>query len=101
MIVSNQQVSSVLNAYNLTANKAGVAYADTVRAGRQPVNDALSLSAVSKMQSVAYHALQKVSDTRADKVGPLKAQMVSGTVRVTPEQIAQKMLDRLLIDEFI
>jgi anti-sigma28 factor (negative regulator of flagellin synthesis) len=109
MIVSNQQVSDVLKLHTTKINRVGEGYSDAFKYERRPINDALSISDTSKAKSIAYQALQKTGDSpseaeaasRSDKLEVLKTQLAEGRFEVEPDQIAQKILDRLLIDEFI
>lgn len=101
MMVSSQQVNDVLNLQKIKTNKVNGGYIDAYKAERKPINDAITLSVTSKMQSVAYQALQNASDVRFDKIAPLRERIAAGAFDVTSEQIAQKMVDRLLIDEIV
>jgi anti-sigma28 factor (negative regulator of flagellin synthesis) len=100
MIISNQQVNTILKALGIPTQKPGGVPAGSVKTERRPVKDEVSISETGMMQSVAVQALKEAPDTRPEKVDPLRTQMGTGGIAVSDDQIAQKILDRLLIDEF-
>ena len=101
MIISNGQVNDILRMYDMRINKVSGSTVEVVKAGKRPGNDQLALSETSKMRSVAFNALIQVADVRPEKVEPIVQQIATGTYTVSEGEVADKIINRLLVDEFI
>ena len=56
-------------------------------------DDKFEISDTAKSYSTAKAAVAKASDVRMDKVADIKARMAMGTYNVSPEAIADKILE--------
>jgi len=102
MMVSKNQVSHVLQAY-LEKTGPSAAGIDSDGVGK-PVasrSDRVDLSAeVRKMQRYA-EVLSRTPDVRAGRVQELKAKVQSGAYHVSSKDIAEKIVNRAIVDELV
>ncbi|MFA9464526.1 MAG: flagellar biosynthesis anti-sigma factor FlgM [Velocimicrobium sp.] len=56
-------------------------------------SDALQLSQTGKDIQVAKQAVKDAPDVREDRVNAIKAELASGTYRVSAEDVAEKLAD--------
>lgn len=98
MIISRHQVVSVLRAYGLSqaesAEPVGAPGAPRQAAGRDRVEISAEAAAVQRLVAMA----RQLPDVRADRVAEIRERIASGTYQVDPEQVAERLLYRLLAD---
>jgi negative regulator of flagellin synthesis FlgM len=95
MIVSGQQVQKILQTQQTAPPKN--------RAGRADFDikaDKLELSSRAQELKKANDFVLKSPDVRADKIIELKKQINAGAYHRSGAEIAEKMVDRSLADEF-
>jgi flagellar biosynthesis anti-sigma factor FlgM len=98
MIISNQQVNSIIKAYGVQGSKKGlgVEYAKPVQRG-----DSLELSPRARELSKIQKAIADAPEVRSDVVTRIKASMDSGEYKVSSEAVAHRMLVRSLVDHIM
>lgn len=99
MIISKTQVQNLLKVYEKSfgSNKVG-----KVDAG-QPVakKDDVSISEASKLKQKVWQAVNQADDIRTEKVNQLKSQIDNGTYEVADKDVAQKMIERTVVDRLV
>ncbi|HHW54839.1 MAG: flagellar biosynthesis anti-sigma factor FlgM [bacterium] len=111
MIISHSQLQEVLKAYGSPlakgratekTNKTGAKGPEGPKKSGQPViEDRLSLSAEAREIQRVKELARQAPDVRREKVEEVKGQIEAGTYKVSGEEIAEKLLSRLLVDELI
>jgi len=95
MIISNQQVQSILSLQNSSLKKQ-IAPKEDVSSNKV---DTLELSGrMVEFQQVKDQVL-KSSEVRTDKIGNLKQQIQQGGYQISGTEIASKIISRSLVDE--
>lgn len=98
MIISRNQVAHVLRAYGLQppapAEPGGAAGGARRTAGRDRVELSPAAEAIRRWTRLA----QALPDQRPDRVAEVRQRLERGEYRVDPEQVAERMLYRLLVD---
>jgi flagellar biosynthesis anti-sigma factor FlgM len=95
MIVSSQQVQNAIKVQRHSQPKRKVSRIDS---GLKP--DKLELSNHAQELRRTTDLVLKSPDVRADKIDKLKKQIQAGGYHRTGAEIASKMVDRSLVDEF-
>lgn len=97
MIISRTQVQNLLKVYesNLGNSRTGKVEAS------QPVmkKDDVSISDASKLKQKVMQAVNQSPDIRTDRVEEIKDKLASGTSEVSDDDIAQKMMERAIVDD--
>jgi len=108
LIISHNQVESVINLYksgSFGKPKAKGRAEDTDKSIKQSAGassqDVLNLSEEAGEYRVAYRALAALPEIREEKVARLKQEIREGTYGVDGQAVAEKMIDRLLLDKLI
>ncbi|HBL35779.1 MAG TPA: flagellar biosynthesis anti-sigma factor FlgM [Firmicutes bacterium] len=98
MIISNQQVNSIIKAYDVANNQKNrtVQTTESVRRG-----DSLLLSPEAKELQLIQSNIAKTPDVRTDLVAKIKDSIDKGEYQVTSEQVAHCMLVRSLVDRIV
>lgn len=97
MIISSNQISSVVKAY--TSQKTAVrASGATPAAPRRGKDDAVELSPQARELARAYQALRDTPEVRQDLVQRLAAQVADGIYHVPAQDIAAKIIARRVAD---
>ncbi|TCL64805.1 FlgM family anti-sigma-28 factor [Hydrogenispora ethanolica] len=96
MIISNKQVQTVLQLNSCYHYSRRIAFADN---SSMPRADVLLLSNKVQELNLIKEQVLKSPDIRADKVSELKELIQDGRYHVTGDEIAQKMINRSLVDE--
>lgn len=100
MIISNQQIQYILKAYGQKpVNKPGTVKTGGTAAGEG--RDQAQLSPEAKALQSALAAVKEAPEVREEKVAELREAVRSGTYNVSAQEIADKMLGRLLVDELV
>ncbi|MDD2510712.1 MAG: flagellar biosynthesis anti-sigma factor FlgM [Syntrophomonas sp.] len=97
MIISKAQLLNVLKVYNKGDSKVEKAQAAkaAVRA------DELAISRESKVKQKAMQAARQAEDIRLDKVTELQEQISAGSYTLSDDEVAEKMIERVLVDRLI
>ena len=97
MVISKTQLMNILKIYNKSDNKVEKAQATKATAR----TDELAISRESRVKQKAMQAARQAEDMRPDKVAELQEQISSGTYTRTEDEVAEKMLERVLVDRLI
>lgn len=97
MIISKAQVQNIMNIYNKDTNSARVDKTSSVRGASR--KDELSISSESRIMQKAMQAAKEAPDIRWDRVKEVQEKMKND--EVSAEQIAEKILQRVIVDELI
>ncbi|MEN6326729.1 MAG: flagellar biosynthesis anti-sigma factor FlgM [Syntrophomonas sp.] len=97
MIISKTQLQNVLKIYDQGNNKIDKTQASKAVAK----NDQLALSQESKFTQRLMQAIKQADDIRIDKVAALEEQISSGTYTVCDDEVAEKMIERAIVDRFV
>lgn len=98
MIISNQQVQSILKHYGVSGGRK-TAYSNPVAPSNR--QDKLELSPQAQEMTAIRQKIAALPDVRQSRVDELKAEIQSGNYQVDSMAVAQKMLERSLVDEII
>ncbi|NLY91501.1 MAG: flagellar biosynthesis anti-sigma factor FlgM [Firmicutes bacterium] len=98
MIISNQQVNSIIKAYHVTANQKSRAPQSTESIRR---GDSLLLSPEARELHLIQSNIAQTPDVRSDLVANLKEAIDKGEYQVSSEQVAHRMLVRSLVDRIV
>lgn len=108
MIISHNQVESVINLYKsgpFDKLKPKDRAEDTDKSIKQaagaPSRDVLNLSEEAGEYRVAYRALARVPEIREEKVARLEQEIREGTYSIDGQVVAEKIIDRLLVDKLV
>ena len=99
MKISPGQVASVLKSYNKQAQVDKTKEAQG-KAGAKKA-DKTQLSSEAKLFQTAYRGLKSMPDVREEKVSQLQAALTSGNYDVSGEEIANKIIERSLVDKLV
>lgn len=98
MLISNQQVNSVIKAYEVAGKQKNrtIQSTESVRRG-----DSLLLSPEARELHLIQKNIAQTPEVRSDLVTDLKETIAKGEYKVTSEQVAQRMLVRSLVDRIV
>ncbi len=97
MIISKTQLQNVLKIYNQGSSKIDKTQVSKAVAK----NDQLAISQESKFTQRLMQAIKQADDIRVDKVAALEEQISSGTYTVCDDEVAEKMIERAIVDRFV
>lgn len=99
MIISRSQVQNILKTYSkqLGGNKVNKADEGKKISGK----DNLAISNESKIKQKVMQAIKNTDDVRLDKVNELKVRISTGTYTVSDREVAEKMIERAIVDRFV
>jgi negative regulator of flagellin synthesis FlgM len=97
MIISGKQVQSVLKIYADQNMNLKTRTERTEFKSLQSQDEVILSSGVQEFGQI-LQALKDVPDVRKEKVQKLSAQVEDGTYNVDADEIANKMISRLLVD---
>jgi len=99
MIISKAQVQNIMKIYGKDMNSNRI---DNVKGmGAAGKKDELSISGESRIMQKAMQAAKQAPDIRWDRVKELQGKMDTDTFDVSDEEIAEKLIERALVDELI
>jgi negative regulator of flagellin synthesis FlgM len=98
MIISNQQVQSILKNYGMTGGRR-INFSEPVSAPAR--QDKLELSPKAQEMQAVRQKIASIPDVRSDRIEQIKAQIKSGDYYVASSDVAQKMLQRSLVDDIM
>ncbi|MBM7615366.1 flagellar biosynthesis anti-sigma factor FlgM [Alkaliphilus hydrothermalis] len=96
-IYNNPNVTKAMKVYNTNTKKNAT---ETAK-GIEQSKDQLQLSEVAKDFQVAMKAFKKLPDIREEKVADIKNRIQQGTYNVSGQEVADKILASLRIDQKI
>ncbi|NLW60724.1 MAG: flagellar biosynthesis anti-sigma factor FlgM [Firmicutes bacterium] len=98
MLISNQQVNSVIKAYEVTRNQKNrtIQATESVRRG-----DSLLLSPEARELHLIRKNIAQAPEVRSELVAELRESIAKGEYKVTSEQVAHRMLVRSLVDRIV
>jgi len=98
MIISKAQVQNLLKIYRKDAGNQ----LDKVQAGKPAdKEDKLVISDESRIKQRCMQAVKQAEDIRLEKVNKLKEQLSSGTYEVNADEVAEKMIERAIVDRLV
>lgn len=97
MIISKTQLQNVLKIYEKGSSKIDKTQASKAVAK----NDQLALSQESKFTQRLMQAIKQADDMRVDKVAVLEEQISTGTYTICDDEVAEKMIERAIVDRFV
>ncbi|HBK69616.1 MAG TPA: flagellar biosynthesis anti-sigma factor FlgM [Firmicutes bacterium] len=98
MIISNQQVKSIIKAYNVATSQKNrtVLSTESVRRG-----DSLLLSPEAKELNKIRNNIAQLPEVRSELVEKIRDSIAKGEYQVSSEQVAHRMLVRSLVDRIV
>ncbi|MEN6351334.1 MAG: flagellar biosynthesis anti-sigma factor FlgM [Syntrophomonas sp.] len=97
MIISKTQLQNVLKIFD-----KGTAKVDRTQASKAIAKkDQLAISQESKVRQRIMQAVKQEDDIRIDKVDELKERISSGTYTLSDDEVAEKMIERSIVDRFV
>lgn len=99
MIISKTQVQNILKVYakDFKMNKAEPAKGST----GVLKTDELTLSDASKLKQKAMQAVKQTDDVRMDRVKELQERISSGTYTLSDNEVAEKIIERAIVDKLV
>ncbi len=99
MIISKAQVQNIMKIYGKDASSTRL---DNIKStGTASKTDELSISNASRIMQKAMTAAKQAPDIRWEKVNELKEKMAADKLEVSDEEIAEKIIEQVLVDEYI
>ena len=99
MIISKTQVQNLLKVYEKNIITQPTAKIEKV--GSIMKKDEVSISDDSKLRQRIIQAMSQADEIRQVKVEELQKQYAEGNYKVDSDQVAEKILQRVIIDELI
>jgi negative regulator of flagellin synthesis FlgM len=98
MIISKAQVQNLLQVYgkNKKINRV-----DSTPGTQSIKKDALAISDESRIKQKAMQAIRQSDDIRLDKVRDLQERISADTYTVNEDEVAEKMIERAIVDRLI
>ncbi|HHY34958.1 MAG TPA: flagellar biosynthesis anti-sigma factor FlgM [Firmicutes bacterium] len=99
MMISRAQINQILKVYRTssTGKLSPSARPDELPAGGLP--DALSISVSPQDVSMVKSVIKNIPEVREEKVREISRRLREGTYHVEPEEVAEKLLGRLMADK--
>jgi len=98
MIISKTQVQNLLQVYGKNKKINNIESASAARSMRK---DALAISDESRIKQKAMQAIRQAEDVRMEKVEELRERISMGTYTLSEDQVAEKMIERAIVDRLI
>ncbi len=99
MIISKTQVQNLLKVYETNMGKNKI---EKVESSAPVVKkDDVTISDASKLKQKVMQAVNQADDIRSDKVNELKEMFSSGTYEVSDGDVAEKMIERTIVDHLV
>ncbi|MEX2356565.1 MAG: flagellar biosynthesis anti-sigma factor FlgM [Thermaerobacterales bacterium] len=97
MMISRGQLQQVIQAY---FEKSGDVRSKAPAAGAAPQQrrDAVEVSGQAREAGSLAETISGLPDIRTELVGRLKAEIQEGRYQVDPEAVAEKIMERLIVD---
>jgi len=98
MIISKTQVQNILRIY---ARDYRLTPADTGRSQGMAKQDELMISEASRLKQKAMQAVRQTDDIRLDRVSALQQSISTGTYTIADHEIAEKIIQRAIVDKLV
>ncbi len=98
MIISKTQVQNLLKVYEKNLITKNPIKTDSVTPVKK---DAVNISEASKMKQKIMQAINQSPDIREDRVAELQKKYEAGNLDMKSDEIADKMIQRAIIDDLI
>lgn len=98
MIISKAQVQHLLKIYG---KDPGNNRLDKTTNKSVSKPDQLAISQESKLKQRVMQAVKQTEDLRLDTVNDLKEQISAGTYTVSDDEVADKMIERAIVDRLV
>ncbi|MGI6550489.1 MAG: flagellar biosynthesis anti-sigma factor FlgM [Syntrophomonadales bacterium] len=98
MKISNSQVQNLLKIYGKSLKIPHQKSPSGVNGAKA---DGVTISGEGKLMQKAIQAARQAEDIRPDKVEELKQAITTGTYEVSPDQVAEQMIHRALVDKLV
>lgn len=98
MIISSQQVQSIIKAYGVSGTRKNLPAEERKAVSR---TDSLELSPEAKELSTIRQIIEKAPEVRFEKVAAIKQAIANGAYQVDSSEVAHRMLVRSLVDRII
>lgn len=98
MIISKSQIQNILKAYGSQANNK-INKKEVVKPSSR--QDSISISEESRLKQQALQAVKQAPDIRPDRVEELKERIAAGTYTVEAGEVAEKMIERAIVDKLV
>lgn len=98
MIISKSQIQNILKAYGSQANNKVNKKEEVKSPWRQ---DNISISEESRLKQQALKAVKQAADMRTDKVEEIRERISAGIYAVEAGEVAEKMIERALVDKLV
>lgn len=99
MMISKTQVQNLLKVYETNMGKNRVGQVESSAPAMK--KDDVSISDASRLKQKVMQAVNQAEDIRADKVNQLKEKLAAGTYEVSDGEVAEKMINRTIVDRLI
>lgn len=103
MIISNQQIQAILRLYGVAKTRAseGERAPGSAQEVKEGARDRAELSEEARLYKRARETALQASEVREELVERLRNELESGSYKVQPEDVAEKILRRFLIDRSV
>lgn len=102
MIISGKQVQNVLKLYGQqTEVKKGAPKKEAKQTPSHLRPDSVDFSSQAKEMMSALNSTSGQEEVRMDRVNQLREKIESGQYQVDPEQVAEKMIQRIITDRLV
>lgn len=99
MIISKTQVQNILKVY---AKEYKGSEAERIKPGQGVLKkDELNISSESRLKHRVMQAVKQSDDIREDRVQELQQQIATGTYEVSADQVAEKIIERAIVDKLV
>ncbi|MGI5880059.1 MAG: flagellar biosynthesis anti-sigma factor FlgM [Syntrophomonadaceae bacterium] len=99
MMISKTQLQSMLKVYG---KDKGVNKVDSPQAAKAAGKlDQLAISSESKTKQKAMQAVKQAPDIRPELISDLQERISTGTYTVKDDEVAEKMIDRTIVDRLV
>ncbi|MBO8159045.1 flagellar biosynthesis anti-sigma factor FlgM [Thermosyntropha sp.] len=98
MIISKNQVQNILRIYgsHLETNKV-----NKKESTNKAEKDSIVISDESRIKQQLLKVVKQAPDMRMDKVEELKEKVSSGTYMISDGEVAEKMIERAIVDKLV
>jgi len=101
MIISNNQIKSLINLYLKQDKNFVSAKNEEINQRLKPEEYKLAVSRDAHAITAAKEFIRELPEVREDRLAQIQKQVKSGTYEVTDEQVAEKMIGRSLVDKLV
>lgn len=99
MIISKSQVQNILRTYSKQLGNNKINKVDEAK--KVTKKDNLAISSESKIKQKVMQAIKNADDIRLDKVSDLKERVSTGTYTISDDEVAEKMIERAIVDRLV